>query len=73
MALMKTLKPGESFYIGRTAKQVQAYASKLGVHIRTKTCLLIEDYGEQPLTLKIQKVTILWKQTKEFFQAKDRI
>lgn len=59
MALMKTLRTGESFYAANSAKQVYAYANKLGAHVKTKTCLLIEDYSEQPKVIKIQKVTIL--------------
>ena len=59
MALMKKLSPGDTFLAERSAKQVQAYASKLGVKVKTKTCLLIEDYSENPITKKIQKITVL--------------
>jgi len=56
---MSCLKKGESFYTPSTPKSIMAYSGKLKVKVSTKTCLLIEDYSENPITHKLYKVTIL--------------
>jgi len=59
LSLMSCLKRGESFYTPSTPKSIMAYSGKLKVKVSTKTCLLIEDYSENPITHKLYKVTIL--------------
>lgn len=60
LALLKCMKPGESFYTEKLDKDVTAQASYQGIKVLTKRCIVIENiHSPLPLLEHVTKVTIL--------------
>lgn len=60
MALMKSMKPGESFYCDKDDKHITAHAHHLNVKVLTTRCLVVENtHAVSPEIKRITKVTII--------------
>lgn len=58
--LLKTLEPGNSFYVETEPRVALSYAHSFGIKITTCNVLIVEEVNkEQPIIKKITKVTLI--------------
>jgi hypothetical protein len=59
MSLLKSLKPGETFYTELPRNTVNTYSAKFGIKVRTESVVSLSDLSGNPICTKLIKITIL--------------